>query len=155
MFLLSDPPAHSCSLCSRRARRRPSLWTRYLGSIDGRIRASGRRHAPRPAGQRGGRPMSGRMRTGQVTAGPSREAAYGVALSQEVKVTDRPVTQQVGRCGITSSFQAFSSVSTKLLVSVLLCVCVQHASHSLRGHSLTFGWRCQTSLVRGSFTSFV
>lgn len=39
--------------------------------------------------------MSGRMRTGQVTAGPSREAAYGVALSQEVKVTDRPVTQQV------------------------------------------------------------
>lgn len=40
--------------------------------------------------------MSGRMRTGQVTAGPSREAAYGVALSQEVKVTDRPVTQQVG-----------------------------------------------------------
>ncbi|CAN0521938.1 unnamed protein product [Ectocarpus sp. 12 AP-2014] len=47
------------------------------------------------AGQRGGRPMSGRMRTGQVTAGPSREAAYGVALSQEVKVTDRPVTQQV------------------------------------------------------------
>ncbi|CAM9789148.1 unnamed protein product [Pylaiella littoralis] len=45
-------------------------------------------------GQRGGRPMSGRMRTGQVTAGPSREAAYGVALSQEVKVTDRPVTQQ-------------------------------------------------------------
>lgn len=46
-------------------------------------------------GQRGGRPMSGRMRTGQVTAGPSREAAYGVALSQEVKVTDRPVTQQV------------------------------------------------------------
>ena len=99
--------------------------------------------------------MSGRMRTGQVTAGPSREAAYGVALSQEVKVTDRPVTQQVGRCGITSSFQAFSSVSTKLLVSVLLCVCVQHASHPLRGHGLTFGWRCQTSLVRGSFTSFV
>ena len=39
--------------------------------------------------------MSGRMRTGQVMAGPSREAAYGVALSQEVKVTDRPVTQQV------------------------------------------------------------
>ncbi|CAM9412678.1 unnamed protein product, partial [Sphacelaria rigidula] len=44
--------------------------------------------------QRGGRPMSGRMRTGQVTAGPSREAAYGVALSQEVKIADRPVTQQ-------------------------------------------------------------
>ncbi len=43
--------------------------------------------------------MSGRMRTGQVTAGPSREAAYGVALSQEVKVTDRPVTQQVGWVG--------------------------------------------------------
>lgn len=39
--------------------------------------------------------MSGRMRTGQVTAGPSREAAYGVALSQEVKIADRPVTQQV------------------------------------------------------------
>lgn len=53
------------------------------------------------AGQRGGRPMSGRMRTGQVTAGPSREAAYGVALSQEVKVTDRPVTQQVYYCCIS------------------------------------------------------
>lgn len=39
--------------------------------------------------------MSGRMRTGQVTAGPSREAAYGVAISQEVKIADRPVTQQV------------------------------------------------------------
>lgn len=47
------------------------------------------------ASQRGGRPMSGRMRTGQVAAGPSREAAYGLALSQEVKITDRPVTQQV------------------------------------------------------------
>ena len=39
--------------------------------------------------------MSGRMRTGQVTAGPSREAAHGTALSQEVKIADRPVTQQV------------------------------------------------------------
>ena len=49
--------------------------------------------------------MSGRMRTGQVTAGPSREAAYGVALSQEVKVTDRPVTQQVrSRAGAVCVF---------------------------------------------------
>lgn len=46
--------------------------------------------------------MSGRMRTGQVTAGPSREAAYGVALSQEVKVTDRPVTQQVRENAVCS-----------------------------------------------------
>lgn len=62
--------------------------------------------------------MSGRMRTGQVTAGPSREAAYGVALSQEVKVTDRPVTQQVkrrgglgsrGPCVIVSTSYVFSS----------------------------------------------
>eukprot|EP00904_Undaria_pinnatifida_P009881 jgi/Undpi1/6022/HiC_scaffold_2.g01296.m1 len=53
-------------------------------------------------GQRGGRPMSGRMRTGQVAAGPSREAAYGVALSQEVKVTERPVTQQ-GMSGMKTS----------------------------------------------------
>lgn len=44
--------------------------------------------------------MSGRMRTGQVTMGPSREAAYGMALSQEVKIADRPVTQQVLTGGI-------------------------------------------------------
>ncbi|CAN0164724.1 unnamed protein product [Phaeothamnion confervicola] len=39
------------------------------------------------------RPMSGRM-GGQVPSTPSREAAYGVALSQEVRISDRPVTQQ-------------------------------------------------------------
>lgn len=83
----------------------PSNQRMYLYKI-GSYPSSSRRACTR-TGQRGGRPMSGRMRTGQVTAGPSREAAYGVALSQEVKVTDRPVTQQVqlpllvvGRCGI-------------------------------------------------------
>ncbi|CAM9299562.1 unnamed protein product [Discosporangium mesarthrocarpum] len=47
-----------------------------------------------PMGTAAGRPMSGRLRTGQTLGTPSREAAYGLALSQEVKVTDRPVTQQ-------------------------------------------------------------
>ncbi|CAM9723209.1 unnamed protein product [Ascophyllum nodosum] len=63
------------------------------GSISGGLQppGSGMRM---PTGQRLGRPMSGRMRTGQVTAGPSREAAHGTALSQEVKIADRPVTQQ-------------------------------------------------------------
>lgn len=64
--------------------------------------------------------MSGRMRTGQVAAGPSREAAYGVALSQEVKVTERPVTQQVREKSGTdvSFFRAF---------------CFLHRKGSLRG----------------------
>lgn len=49
--------------------------------------------------------MSGRMRTRQVTAGPSREAAFGVALSQEVRIADRPVTQQVRWAIVLSTCQ--------------------------------------------------
>lgn len=94
----------------------PPAWS-LLGSIQRtRIYRSSTNvdmHPHTHTGQRGGRPMSGRMRTGQVTAGPSREAAYGVALAQEVKVTDRPVTQQVLTKVVTQRVVYFhSSVGT-------------------------------------------
>ncbi|CAM9166558.1 unnamed protein product [Chrysoparadoxa australica] len=45
---------------------------------------------------------SGRMRTGQVPSTPSREAAMGIALSADLKVSERPVTQQ-GMMGMKTS----------------------------------------------------
>jgi hypothetical protein len=46
--------------------------------------------------------MGGRLRTGQVPSTPSREAAQGLALAQEVAVDARPVTQQ-GMSGMRAS----------------------------------------------------
>lgn len=45
---------------------------------------------------------AGRLRTGAVPSTASREAAYGVALMQEVNIDNRPVTQQ-GMSGMRTS----------------------------------------------------
>ncbi|KAG7395150.1 Intraflagellar transport protein 74 [Phytophthora boehmeriae] len=43
----------------------------------------------------GGRPLTGRLGTGQqVPATPGQTAGYGISLNTEVNVSDRPVTQQ-------------------------------------------------------------
>jgi hypothetical protein len=77
------------------------------------------------ASQRLGSAGGSRLRTGVVPSTASREAAYGVALTHEISVDNRPVTQQ----GNNAHCQCDDSTIYNLQQSLL---CSVHALYSGR-----------------------
>lgn len=92
-IIMSGAPGTSSGRPGTGAGQRPGTGQGLNPIVTGGRPGTGQRSAL--GSSAGGRPLTGRLGTGQqVPATPGQTAGFGVSLNTEVNVSDRPVTQQ-------------------------------------------------------------